>query len=300
VWERVRERALLAARAPSPAPAGLNKRREKMGVNKAVQWCRCWGVGAVVGIAAAAALSLPQLVQAQADSVSAGKFRGGWKDLAIDSKKQVAPQAVYLLKDAQLGRTYRDIGLHKFGLFTNNSDYALSLVLNHDGGQSNRRHYIWVDGYMVGRAYSIDATAPVIIQPHSTYEWEVVDSYRITAWVLTDEVINKRLVSEAAGLPSEAAFQNPQPLYGAYLGCVTVYEDRYLDFKFEGTVLQATYWLYKYLRMNDGGAPGGSVVFVPEFKQDAFLGGAPTMPGVCLNRREAVYNIAPQKDEDKR
>jgi hypothetical protein len=271
-----------------------------MGVNKAVQWCRRLGVGTVIGIgAAAAALSLPQLAQAQADSVSAGKFRGGWKDLAIDSKKQVSPKAVYLLRDAQLGRTYRDIGLHKFGLFTNNSDYALSLVLSHDGGQSNRRHYIWVDGLMVGRAYSIDATAPVIIQPHSTYEWEVVDSYRITAWVLTDEVINKRQVSEAAGLPFAENFANPQPLYGAYLGCVTVYEDRYLDSKFEGTVLQATYWLYKYLKMNDGGAPGGSVVFVPEFNQKAFSGGAPIRPGVCLNRRERVDSTTPSSSSSE-
>jgi hypothetical protein len=259
-----------------------------MSVNKAAQWCRCWGVGTVIGIGAAAALSLPQLAQAQADSVSAGKFRGGWIDVQSRAQKQIAPQAVYLLKDAQLGRTYRDIGLHKFGLFTNNSDYALSLVLNHDGGQSNRRHYIWVDGYMVGRSYSIDATAPVIIQPHSTYEWEVVDSYRITAWVLTDEVINKRLVSEAAGLPFAEYFANPQPLYGAYLGCVTVYEDRYLDSKFESTVLQGTYWAYKYLWMSDRGAPGGSVVFMPEFNQKAFLGGAPIRPGVCLNRRERV------------
>jgi hypothetical protein len=271
-----------------------------MGVNKAVQWCRSLGVGTVIGIgAAAAALSLPQLAQAQADSVSAGKFRGGWIDVQSRAQKQVSPQAQYLLRDAQLGRTYRDIGLHKFGPFTNNSDYALSLVLSHDGGQSNRRHYIWVDGLMVGRAYSIDATAPVIIQPHSTYEWEVVDSYRITAWVLTDEVINKRQVSEAAGLPSEAAFQNPQPLYGAYLGCVTVYEDRYLDSKFESTVLQGTYWLYKYLKMNDGGAPGGSVAFVPEFKQNAFLGGAPIRPGVCLNRRERVDSTTPSSSSSE-
>jgi hypothetical protein len=267
--------------------------------NKAAQWCRSLGVGTVIGIAAAAALSLPQLAQAQADSVSAGKFRGGWIDVQSRAQKQVSPKARYLLEDAQLGRTYRDIGLHKFGLFTNNSDYALSLVLSHDGGQSNRRHYIWVDGLMVGRAYSIDATAPVIIQPHSTYEWEVVDSYRITAWVLTDEVIDKRQVSEAAGLPFAENFANPQPLYGAYLGCVTVYEDRYLDSKFEGTVLQATYWLYKYLKMNDGGAPGGSVVFVPEFNQKAFSGGAPIRPGVCLNRRERVDSTTPSSSSSE-
>jgi hypothetical protein len=95
-------------------------------------------------------------------------------------------------------------------------------------------------------------------------------------------------VREETGLPSLSAFQNPQPLYGAYLGCVTVYEDRYLDSKFEGTVLQGSYWFYEYLRMTDGGAPGGSVVYVPEFKKDAFSGGAPIRPGVCLNRRERV------------
>jgi hypothetical protein len=250
----------------------------------------------VLGVAAV--LCVPLWAQAQADSVSAGKFRGGWKDLTVDAKKQPAPQARYLLRSVLMGRTVTNNGQNNFGPFTNNSDYALTLVLNHVGGKANRRHYIWVDEHMVGKALSMDGTMPVVIQPRSTYKWEVVDNYQITAWVLTDEVIDVGKVSLEVGLPLAEYFANPQPVSGAYLGCVTVYEDRYLDDTFEGMFLKKSYSMYKYLWMSDGGAPMGEVEFAAEFNQNVVLGGAPVKPGVCFIRRERVDTRTPS-DRDQ-
>jgi hypothetical protein len=246
------------------------------------------GIKRLVLSGVAAALCVPMLAHGQADSVSAGRFRGGWVDVQSSAKKQPAPGARYLLKHVLMGRTVSNKGQNNFGPFTNNSDYALTLVLNHVGGKPNRRHYIWVDEHMVGKALSMDGAMSVIIQPRSTYKWEVVDTYEITAWVLTDEVIDVQKVSAEAQLPSESAFQNPQPVSGAYLGCVTVYEDRYSDNEFEGMFLKKTYSMYKYLPMSDGGAPMGDVEFAAEFNQNVVLGAAPVKPGVCLIRREYV------------
>jgi hypothetical protein len=116
------------------------------------------------------ALCVPQATHAQADSVSAGKFRGGWKDLQPKKQEERAPNARYLLQNVALATSTRDPGnAYAYGPFTNKSPYALTLVLNYQGGNKDRHHYIWVDNVMVAKSVNIDTTAPVVVQPLSTY-----------------------------------------------------------------------------------------------------------------------------------
>jgi hypothetical protein len=269
----------------------------------------------LIKLCAVAVLCAPLVALAQADSVSAGKLRGGWKDKVIPPFKSDAPGARYLLKGVLLR-----IDGGNYGVFTNKSPYALHVVLYHWEGSSNReRGYNFsVDGLNIGKSHNIDSTATVVIQPNSTYNWNTRDLYRVTAWVLSDEVgFDVKTVSKAVGLPSEDGFLNPRPLPGLYVGCATVIEDIY-DFewvytgtggdsggqrtegwKFRGEFPKSTAWYYRYLGMSDGGDPFGIESWEGSNEAVVYVvsGGAPANPGVCRQRHERVEVGAPQTDQ---
>jgi hypothetical protein len=243
-------------------------------------------------LALAIALCAPLTAHAQADSVSAGKFRGGWKDMPIKRILERVPNARYLLENVWLTTNARDPdGTYTYGPpFKNDSPYALTLVLNHQGGNKNRHHYIWVDNIMVGKSVNIDTAAPVIVQPGSTYKWEVKDSYRITAWILTDEVgVNLRAITQKSGLPYQENFANPTRLLGTYLGCIAYYTDNYTytngEWIFAASQLDSVISYYEALNMTDGSISDQNTEYVEEFGAYVAKGAAVKSAVACFERR---------------
>jgi hypothetical protein len=261
----------------------------------------------LIKLCAVAVLCAPLVALAQADSVSAGKLRGGWRDKVIPGKGD-APGARYLLKGVLL----RGGDNTNYGVFTNKSPYALHITLNHleTTGNRDRYYFFTVDNVVVGKSINIDTTATVVIQPNSTYNWNTRDLYRVTAWVLSDEVgFDVDEVTKLVGLPKATDFQNIRTLTGPYLGCTTFIEDIY-DFewvytdtggdsytqrpgwKFRGEFPKSTAWYYRYLGMSDGGDAVGIESW--EGSNEAVVsGGAPANPGVCRQRHERVEVGAP-------
>jgi hypothetical protein len=245
--------------------------------------------GTLKWLCIATALACPMSVYAQADSVSAGKFRGNWKGVFL--KEDRSAKAQYLLQGASLSTSARDpSGAYAYGVFTNRSAYAVTLVLNHQGGNKERHHYIWVDEIMVGKSVNIDTAAPVVVPPRSTYRWEVKDSYRISAWILSNEEgLNLRAITLAAELPYQENFENPARKVGIYLGCISYYTDVYIysadELVFVGSRLENTIAYNEALEMSDGSTSGQDAEYFMEFRKYAAPGVAVQNRSTCFERR---------------
>jgi hypothetical protein len=235
------------------------------------------------------ALACPMYGHAQADSVSAGKFRGNWKGVFL--KEDRSAKAQYLLQGASLGTSARDpSGAYAYGVFTNRSPYAVTLVLNHQGGNKERHHYIWVDEIMVAKSVNIDTSAPVLVPPRSSYRWEVKDSYRISAWILSNEEgLDLDAISRLANLPTKQNFENPTRQIGRYLGCVVFYTDRYIyngdQLVLSQSSLDKTLAYNEALEMSDRSSSGQDSEYFAEFGTYAAPGIAIQNKGACFERR---------------
>jgi hypothetical protein len=202
-----------------------------------------------------------------------------------------------LLENVALTTSARDpSGTYTYGPFTNKSPYALTLVLNHQGGNKERHHYIWVNNVMVSKSVNADTTAPVIIQPYSTYRWEVQDSYRVTAWILSDEVdIQLDKISEKLGLPSKTSFEYPTRLSGSYLGCIAYYVDSYAYINgalvLTGSQPNGIVSYYEALAMTDSSSSDLDAEYLEEFSTYAAKGAIVKNVGVCFERR--TKNVPP-------
>jgi hypothetical protein len=196
-----------------------------------------------------------------------------------------------LLENVALTTSARDpSGTYTYGPFTNKSPYALTLVLNHQGGNKERHHYIWVNNVMVSKSVNADTTAPVIIQPYSTYRWEVQDSYRVTAWILSDEVeLNTRVITQKTELPYRENFENPVRIVGPYLGCISYYVDRYAFISgalvLVGSQSNGIVSYYEALAMTDGSSSALNAEYLEEFGTYAAKGAIVKNAGACFERR---------------
>jgi hypothetical protein len=195
------------------------------------------------------------------------------------------------LENVALTTSARDpSGTYTYGPFTNQSPYALTLVLNHQGGNKERHHYIWVNNVMVSKSVNADTTAPVIIQPYSTYRWEVRDSYRVTAWILSDDpAIDLDVISRAANLPSRKNFEYPIRTLGSYLGCIAYYVDRYAYINgalvLVGSQSNGVVSYYEALAMTDSSSSTLDAEYLEEFGTYAAKGAIVKNAGACFERR---------------
>jgi hypothetical protein len=142
--------------------------------------------------------------------------------------------------------------------------------------------------------------APVIVQPGSTYKWEVKDSYRITAWILTDEVgVNLRAITQKSGLPYQENFANPTRLLDTYLGCIAYYTDHYTqtngEWIFAASQLDSVISYYEALNMTDGSSSDQNAEYAEEFGAYVAKGAAVKSAVACFERHT---NSTPTTEKD--
>jgi hypothetical protein len=118
----------------------------------------------------------------------------------------------------------------------------------------------------------------------------VKDSYRISAWILSDEEgLQLDKISELAGLPSKINFESPTRQIGRYLGCVVFYTDRYIysgdQLVLSQSSLDKTLAYSEALEMSDKSSSGQDSEYFAEFGTYAAPGVAIQNKGACFERR---------------